>query len=472
MGGTFATIAMHTALSNWTDVINTKATNNTANITVLQGYTNSTVYTNDVRLTNSRPPDAHNQDYTTVTNAPWVTNGTTDHTSLTNVNGSTDVQHLTAAEKAIATNDLSAQVTATAGYTNEAHTSYGWGDHSVVGYLSAGTNLYNTITVANRSQLNTNISGFSQGVYTGSLTSISYTSIVSFVVGKTYEWGLTKANAYGTSTLSIASFSLVRTASGATSNYFTFAGTDTNLILKLDGDGSSKSDVSAVYLKQITGGVVHVAGGLDVGGAFTVAGKTVMYSGDAGTGTNLSDYNNDLAGLSTNLSDFNNDSGFTTNQGTITGMTISNGAATGVTTNGSVLVVTILTNATGANMYRYSAMTNANEQIEVLASGTNITAARVSTTITVTIPNGVKLFSMSLRWDGVNNGTTFNLDLGTNDMANASIVNRWGAVAQFYREDTGALQAGASVRLDTADFDRLIIQGLTAASITHCRFSF
>ena len=123
-------------------------------------------------------------------------------------------------------------------------------------------------------------------------------------------------------------------------------------------------------------------------------------------------------------------------------------------------------------MFRYSAMTNASEQIEVLASGTNITAARVGTTITVTIPAGVKLLSMSLRWDGVNNGSTFNLNLGTNDMPNASAINRWGAVAQFYREDTGALQAGASVRLDTSNFDVLIIQGLTTASITHCRLSF
>ena len=122
-------------------------------------------------------------------------------------------------------------------------------------------------------------------------------------------------------------------------------------------------------------------------------------------------------------------------------------------------------------LYRYAAMSVANEQIEVLATGTNITAARVGTTITTTIPSGVKLISMRLRWDG-SLGATFTLKLGTVDMANASATDRWGATFAAYREDTGALIAGASCRLNTTDFDTLEIQGLSTATINHIRLGF
>jgi hypothetical protein len=79
--------------------------------------------------------------------------------------------------------------------------------------------------------------------------------------------------------------------------------------------------------------------------------------------------------------------------------------------------------------------------------------------------------SMRVRWNGAN-GSSFTLDMGTSDMANASAADRWGAFFQAYREDTGALIAGASCSLDTVNFDRMIVQGLSAATINHCRFGF
>jgi hypothetical protein len=341
-------------------------------------------------------------------------------------------------------------------------TAYGWGNHATNGYLTVLGNIFPELTTADRSVLGTNLSGLTQGTYTGSLTTVSYTGVTDFVVGRTYTWGFTKATAAGTSTLSVATYSLTKTAAGATSNYFTYSGsTDSNLVLKLDGDGSAKSDVTGLYVRQITNGDVNVAGDINVGGTFYVNGVDI----------------NNLPGVSTNLSDFNNDAGFIT---TIASSAVWNKAATDaeMATN-ETATLRLATNSLqtqisniGGIMYRYVAMATASEQIEVLATTTNITAARVGTTVTMTIPAGTRLLSMRLRWDGVNNGSTFNLNLGTNDMSNSGVTDRWGAMFFAYREDTGALIAGASCRLDTSNYDVLIIQGLPTACISNCRFGF
>jgi hypothetical protein len=154
-------------------------------------------------------------------------------------------------------------------------TAFGWGNWNLEGFLKATVNIFSEFFVADRSQLGANIAGLTQGTYTGSLTSVSYTGVTVMVIGRTYAWGFTKANAFGTSTLSIASQTLSATAAGVASNQFAYHGTDTNLILKLDGDGSSKSDVTAVYVRQITNGNMHVAGDLDVGGK-AIAGTIVL----------------------------------------------------------------------------------------------------------------------------------------------------------------------------------------------------
>jgi hypothetical protein len=387
-------------------------------------------------------------------------------TSQTDTNSAFQALHTAQA----ATNTIFRNLHVAQGNTNTAfesriqdgETAYGWGDHALVGYLTASTNLFSDITTADRSVLGTNLSGLTQGTYTGALTSVSYTGVTELVIGRTYAWGFTKANAFGTSTLSIATYSLTKTAAGAASNYFTFKNsTDSNLVLRLDGNGSSKSDVSSVYVQQITNGDVNVAGDINVGGTFYVNGVDI----------------NNLPGVSTNLSDFNNDAGFITtiassgawNKASTDAATATNETATLRTATNSLQ--TQISNI-GGIMYRYVAMATASEQIEVLATTTNITAARVGTTVTMTIPAGTRLLSMRLRWDGVNNGSTFNLNLGTNDMSNSGVTDRWGAMFFAYREDTGALIAGASCRLDTSNYDVLIIQGLPTACISNCRFGF
>lgn len=192
-----------------------------------------------------------------------------------------------------ASNALNVSVTALKGATNNLNSRVGivegWGNHADAGYITSTTNIFNGLYSANRSVLGANISGLTQGTYTGSLTSVSYTGVTALVLGKTYAWGFTKANAFGTSTLSIASYSLTKTASGAISNYFTFIGTDTNLVLKLDGDGSSKADVSGLYVMQITNGDINAAGDMNIGGVMRLDGVVMANPAShiAATGTNV-----------------------------------------------------------------------------------------------------------------------------------------------------------------------------------------
>ncbi len=152
-------------------------------------------------------------------------------------------------------------------------TAYGWGNHALAGYLSASTNLFQSITVADRSALGVNLSGLTQDTYTGSLTSVSYTGVTVMVAGKTYAYGYSKIGASGTSTLSIAGFTLgPHTAVGNYSNHFTFEDTGSNLVLKLDGTGLAQCNASNLYVMAITGGNINVAGNVNIGGTLRMNG--------------------------------------------------------------------------------------------------------------------------------------------------------------------------------------------------------
>ena len=123
---------------------------------------------------------------------------------------------------------------------------------------------------------------------------------------------------------------------------------------------------------------------------------------------------------------------------------------------------------TNAPMQRYSALAS---NVHVLASSTGVTAAVVGTVVSLTIPADVTVESAVVRWDG-GDGNSFSLDMGTADMANSSLYDRWGVLFQAYREDTGGLIAGASAKLDTTNHDRVIVQGLPTTTTSHCRFGF
>ena len=188
-------------------------------------YTNTIIYTNAVAKANAAYPASNPSNYVTAS----VTNGiNTRLNSYTN-----DIAHGT--------------------------TAYGWGNHADAGYLSVDLNLFADLTIGHRSELSTNICDLTQGVYTGSLSSVTYTGYCGVARGKTYEWGFNKDNIYGTGTLSIGTFSLVATNAGAISNYFTPLGVETQILLRIDGVGFAKSDVTNIYVKQITNGNLYVA---------------------------------------------------------------------------------------------------------------------------------------------------------------------------------------------------------------------
>ena len=152
-------------------------------------------------------------------------------------------------------------------------TAYGWGDWSGQGFITSATNIFTSLYVADRSQLDANISGLTQGVYTGSLTTVAYTGATALVSGKTYVYGYSKVGASGTSTLSIAGFTLgPHTAVNNYSNYFSFEDTGSNLVIKLDGSGLSLCNASNIYVRASTGGTINAAGDMNVGGVIRAYG--------------------------------------------------------------------------------------------------------------------------------------------------------------------------------------------------------
>ncbi|MDD5485934.1 MAG: hypothetical protein PHW65_00005, partial [Dehalococcoidales bacterium] len=153
---------------------------------------------------------------------------------------------------------------------------YGWGDHSSAGYLTATSGIYATLTIGDRSKLTTNLSDMTS-TYTGSASSIAYTGYCGVVRGRTYECGLYKQNAWGTGTITLGSFSMTATAAGYASNYFSASANATQMIVRLDGDGSSKSDVWSVYVKQITNGYFNVADDIRIGGDIYLGQSNSIY---------------------------------------------------------------------------------------------------------------------------------------------------------------------------------------------------
>ena len=128
--------------------------------------------------------------------------------------------------------------------------------------------------------------------------------------------------------------------------------------------------------------------------------------------------------------------------------------------------------AGGTNIIREQISSTTSREIEVLASGPNltsgITVTRGTNSITFNIPVGVKLISAMLRVEaGTDYDTSFGImtiRLGTNDMGNTSIINRWGCSSSAWRSDNWAslISTGFTAGLNGTNFDQLDISGLTA----------
>lgn len=116
---------------------------------------------------------------------------------------------------------------------------------------------------------------------------------------------------------------------------------------------------------------------------------------------------------------------------------------------------------TAGGAYRYQVVASpAGKETWVLASSTNVTAAWVGTGLTLTIPAGTVMSRVAVHWDASSYGTSFTVDVGTNDMVNTSMGNRWAPTVAVYREDTGAYIASAQGALVTANHAQTTVSGL------------
>lgn len=121
------------------------------------------------------------------------------------------------------------------------------------------------------------------------------------------------------------------------------------------------------------------------------------------------------------------------------------------------------------SIYRYSAYSSGNINVEVSASGEGIVATRSGGSITFTIPSGIKLLSVKARVEGYSS-IVFNM--GTADMGNSAMADRWMPLSQAWREDTGQQLMGVTCLMDLTNFDRFTINGLISSTKCQIRLGF
>jgi hypothetical protein len=294
------------------------------------------------------------------------------------------------------------------------------------------------------------------------------------------------------------------TAIGLVSNYFAAISTDTNLVLKIDGTGSAKSDVSNVFVREVTNGNLAVAGRLDVGQSVWVNGQQSVFdtisngtayvrkdaSWVAGSNefvaTNNATYTAAVAQAAaaypaSNPSNFISSAGAEalwiaasntvvyTNDATYTAAVQQAGAAYPASNPSN-----FLTSAEVQTMERYYANTNAGESVQVLAEGSGMTATRTSSTWYFDIPAGVVLNSAVMRVAGSNtDGGKIYLNMGTNDMNNASVATGVNPmVGGCFREDTLAVRT-LTAKPNQADPTLTEISGMgTGVEVYNFRLSW
>jgi hypothetical protein len=110
---------------------------------------------------------------------------------------------------------------------------------------------------------------------------------------------------------------------------------------------------------------------------------------------------------------------------------------------------------------RYQAYADSASTVDVLASGTGVTAAVGSSLITFTIPAKTRVASARVRWNGAVS-TYLVVDVGTNDMVNGTWTNRWAPTVSGWNESTGA-DVTLTRWLDTTNFARVMISGMTTS---------
>jgi len=363
------------------------------------------------------------------------------------------------------------------------YVAYLWGNHADAGYLTAEASRFDAIYAADVTLISSNISGLTQGTYTGVVASVAFTAETAVVVGHTYVWGFSKENSYGTSTLSIAGATVSQATLGMSSNYFVALTTNKSLTLTLVGDGSSKANVSNVFVRAVTNGSAYAAEAFVApegrfGAVYLPMGSTEGYvlaytnaeTGQlglvaAGAGDMLeSEYNTNGAVGKVDYAIYADSSG-----DSVTNAYGQSGADDSATVSNREVIVTF---GPRTALYRYSALATGDEEILVVASSTNVTAARSGSTITFTIPAGTILAGTRIRYNG-SSGSILTVNLGSNDMGNTGLADRWGVSGcTVYREDSGAEIVTAPSRLDLTDPEQVKVSGLWTGGINHIMLSF
>jgi len=346
-----------------------------------------------------------------------------------------------------------------------------------IGSLESGStiaNRFDEMIVANSSLIDTNISGLTDGVYTGSLTSVAYTGAVDITQGRVYVWGFEKSSAFGTSVMTLAGATITAISAGLASNHFVALTSDTNQILTLTGTGDAKSDVSNVFVRVITNGMLYAAEGIQAPSATfdnlalrvgsLVTGKvwacTNAITGegawaDAGAG--------DMLKAVYDLDD-NGQVDVADDSDALGGV-----AAAGYATTGALAIVSnTVAGLTGGTMTTY----DAGDGVLVRANRTNVTATLASTTYTIDGDAGTVLEMAEVRHD-VSLGSSYTLVVTTNVLAKVG-TRRVGNVFQAYNEFNGNLIPGAQSRPDAATDTQFNVSGLSAGGMTHalCKHLF
>ena len=121
-------------------------------------------------------------------------------------------------------------------------------------------------------------------------------------------------------------------------------------------------------------------------------------------------------------------------------------------------------------LFRYSAYSDGDNNMEVLASKEGITAALAnSNELTITIPTGTKILSAKIR---MKNLSTLKLYTGNTDAGNTSLADRWNPVVQAWREDTGQQLMGVTTTMSLTDHKLVQINGLINTTICQIRVTF
>jgi len=121
------------------------------------------------------------------------------------------------------------------------------------------------------------------------------------------------------------------------------------------------------------------------------------------------------------------------------------------------------------NLFRYTVYSVGNNTVEVLASTPNITASLAGTQFTFVIPVGTRIISAKIR---VESFSSLTFIMGTNDLTNSSMANRWMPVVQAWREDTGQQLTGITSVMDLSNFTKSTVNGLISSTKCQVRIVF